>query len=493
VRAEWEVEKEKGGGWRIIVTAIPYQVQKSRLIEKMADLLQAKKLPALADIRDESAEDLRLVLEPKSRRIDPAMVMESLFRLTDLETKVPLNLNVLDSTGAPGVMSLKDALLEWIDHRIVVLRRRSQHRLDRIEHRLDVLGGYLVVYLNLDEVIAIIREEDHPKPRLMERFELNENQANAILDMRLRSLRRLEEMEIRQEVNNLKAEQDKLTALLADEEAQRNAISEDVKELKLTFAKTDTRKTRLDTLPVIDGDPLEILVEKEPVTIVCSAKGWIRAIKGHLAPDAEVKFKEGDGPAFMIHAETTDRIVIAADNGRFYTLNVDRLPGGRGFGEPVSLMVELGPETNIINIFPARPGRIFVASDTGHGFVADLDSVTAQTRNGKQVMTLTGGAKTLVAHLVDGDMIATVGTNRKMLVFELAELPEMGRGRGVILQRFREGSLADARTFSREEGLSWAQSGGRVRTEKDVSPWQGKRGAAGRVAPTGFPRPARFT
>ena len=493
VRAEWEVEKEKGGGWRIIVTAIPYQVQKSRLIEKMADLLQAKKLPVLADIRDESAEDLRLVLEPKSRRIDPAMVMESLFRLTDLETKVPLNLNVLDSTGAPGVMSLKDALLEWIDHRIVVLRRRSQHRLDRIEHRLDVLGGYLVVYLNLDEVIAIIREEDHPKPRLMERFELNENQANAILDMRLRSLRRLEEMEIRQEVDNLKAEQDKLTSLLADEEAQRNAISEDVKELKLTFAKTDTRKTRLDTLPVIDGDPLEILVEKEPVTIVCSAKGWIRAIKGHLAPDAEVKFREGDGPAFMIHAETTDRIVMAADNGRFYTLNVDRLPGGRGFGEPVSLMVELGPETNIINIFPARPGRIFVASDTGHGFVADLDSVTAQTRNGKQVMTLTGGAKTLVAHLVDGDMIATVGTNRKMLVFELAELPEMGRGRGVILQRFREGSLADARTFSREEGLSWAQSGGRVRTEKDVSPWQGKRGAAGRVAPTGFPRPARFT
>jgi topoisomerase-4 subunit A len=493
VRAEWEVEKEKGGGWRIIVTAIPYQVQKSRLIEKMADLLQAKKLPVLADIRDESAEDLRLVLEPKSRRIDPAMVMESLFRLTDLETKVPLNLNVLDSTGAPGVMSLKDALLEWIDNRIVVLRRRSQHRLDRIEHRLDVLGGYLVVYLNLDEVIAIIREEDHPKPRLMERFELNENQANAILDMRLRSLRRLEEMEIRQEVDNLKAEQEKLTSLLADEEAQRNAISEDVKELKLTFAKTDTRKTRLDTLPVIDGDPLEILVEKEPVTIVCSAKGWIRAIKGHLAPDAEVKFKEGDGPAFMIHAETTDRIVMAADNGRFYTLNVDRLPGGRGFGEPVSLMVELGPETNIINIFPARPGRIFVASDTGHGFVADLDSVTAQTRNGKQVMTLTGGAKTLVAHLVDGDMIATVGTNRKMLVFELAELPEMARGRGVILQRFREGSLADARTFSREEGLSWAQSGGRVRTEKDVSPWQGKRGAAGRVAPTGFPRPARFT
>jgi topoisomerase-4 subunit A len=493
VRAEWEVEKEKGGGWRIIVTAIPYQVQKSRLIEKMADLLQAKKLPVLADIRDESAEDLRLVLEPKSRRIDPAMVMESLFRLTDLETKVPLNLNVLDSTGAPGVMSLKDALLEWIDNRIVVLRRRSQHRLDRIEHRLDVLGGYLVVYLNLDEVIAIIREEDHPTPRLMERFELNENQANAILDMRLRSLRRLEEMEIRQEVDNLKAEQEKLTSLLADEEAQRNAISEDVKELKLTFAKTDTRKTRLDTLPVIDGDPLEILVEKEPVTIVCSAKGWIRAIKGHLAPDAEVKFKEGDGPAFMIHAETTDRIVMAADNGRFYTLNVDRLPGGRGFGEPVSLMVELGPETNIINIFPARPGRIFVASDTGHGFVADLDSVTAQTRNGKQVMTLTGGAKTLVAHLVDGDMIATVGTNRKMLVFELAELPEMARGRGVILQRFREGSLADARTFSREEGLSWAQSGGRVRTEKDVSPWQGKRGAAGRVAPTGFPRPARFT
>jgi len=493
VRAEWDVEKEKGGGWRIIITAIPYQVQKSRLIEKMADLLQAKKLPVLADIRDESAEDLRLVLEPKSRRLDPAMVMESLFRMTDLETKVPLNLNVLDSKGTPGVMSLRDALLEWIDHRLVVLRRRSQHRLDRNGHRLDVLGGYLVVYLNLDEVIAIIREEDHPKPRLMERFGLNENQANAILDMRLRSLRRLEEMEIREERDRLNAEQETLTALLADEDAQRHSVAEDIRGLKAAFAKTDTRKTRLDTLPVIEGDPLEILVEKEAVTVVCSAKGWIRAIKGHLAADAEVKFKEGDGPAFMVHAETTDRIVVAADNGRFYTLNVDRLPGGRGFGEPVSLMVELGPDTSIINILPARAGQLLVASDTGHGFITDIESVTAQTRNGRQVMTLTGDARALVARRVDGDMVATVGTNRKMLVFPLAELPEMGRGRGVILQRFREGSLADARTFSGEEGLSWIQSGGRIRTEKDTATWLGKRGGAGRVAPTGFPRPARFT
>ncbi|XDZ64753.1 DNA topoisomerase IV subunit A [Alphaproteobacteria bacterium LSUCC0684] len=493
VRAEWMVEKEKGGGWRIVITAIPYQVQKSRLIEKMADLLQSKKLPVLADIRDESAEDLRLVLEPKSRRLEPAMVMESLFRMTDLETRVPLNLNVLDSSGTPGVLSLKDALLEWIDHRLVVLRRRSRHRLERIGHRLDVLGGYLVVYLNLDEVIAIIREEDQPKPRLMERFGLNENQANAILDMRLRSLRRLEEMEIREERDRLTAEQENLNALLGDEAAQRNAISDDIKALRTSFARTDARKTRLDTLPEITGDPLEILVEKEPVTIVCSAKGWIRAIKGHLAADAEVKFKEGDGPAFMVHAETTDRIVLAADNGRFYTLNVDRLPGGRGFGEPVSLMVELGPDTSIINIFPARAGRILVASDEGHGFVADLESVTAQTRNGKQVMTLGDGTRTLVARLVEGDMVATVGTNRKMLVFPLAELPEMGRGRGVILQRFREGSLADAKTFLRDEGLSWVQSGGRIRSEKDTSPWMGKRGSAGRLAPTGFPRPARFT
>ena len=493
VRADWMVEKEKGGGWKIIVTAIPYQVQKSRLIEKMAEMLNAKKLPVLGDIRDESAEDLRIVLEPKSRRLDPEMVMESLFHLTDLETKVPLNLNVLAADGTPGVMSLKDALLAWIDHRLVVLQRRSRHRLGKIEHRLDVLDGYLVVYLNLDEVIAIIREEDEPKKELMSRFSLNENQANAILDMRLRSLRRLEEMEIRTERDKLVAEKNDLTALLASEDAQRKAISDDVKAIKSAFSRTDQRRTRLDVLPQIEGDPMDMLVEKEPITIVCSEKGWIRAIKGHIDLESEVKFKEGDGPQHMLHAETTDKLLIIADNGRFYTLSCDKLPGGRGFGEPVTLMVELGSETSIITMMLAKSGKVLLAADTGHGFITDIESNIAQTRNGKQVMTLAGDTKVMVATPAQGDMVAVVGANRKMLVFPISELPEMNRGRGVTLQRYKDGNLADACVFTREEGLSWKQSGGRTRTEKDTDPWLGKRAGAGRMVPTGFPRPARFT
>ena len=493
VRADWMVEKEKGGGWSIIVTAIPYQVQKSRLIEKMAELLNAKKLPMLADIRDESAEDLRLVLEPKSRRLDPEMMMESLFHLTDLETKVPLNLNVLAADGTPGVLSLKDALLAWIDHRLVVLQRRSRHRLDKIAHRLDVLEGYLTVFLNLDEVIAIIRDDDNPKSRLMERFRLNETQANAILDMRLRSLRKLEEMEIRGERDNLAKERDELKALLDSDDAQRKSIADDVKAIKSAFSRTDQRRTRLDALPDIAGDPMEMMVEKEPITIICSEKGWIRAAKGHLAEDADVKFKEGDGPQFRLHAETTDKILLIVDNGRIFTLSCDKLPGGRGFGEPVSLMVELGSDTSILNIVLAKPGKLFLAADTGHGFITDIESNIAQTRNGKQVMSLNNGAKVLVARPVAGDHLAVVGTNRKMLVFKLDELPEMNRGRGVTLQRYKDGSLADAKAFFIEEGLSWQQSGGRTRTERELGPWMGKRAAAGRLVPTGFPRPARFT
>ena len=493
VRADWTVEKEKGGAWKIIVTAIPYQVQKSRLVEKMAEMLNDKKLPVLADIRDESAEDLRLVLEPKSRRIDPVLMMESLFKLTDLESRVSLNLNVLDASGKPGVLSLKSALLEWIDHRLVVLQRRSRYRLGKIASRLEVLEGYLVVYLNLDEVIAIIREEDNPKTRLMERFGLNENQANAILDMRLRSLRKLEEMEIRGEREKLEEEKTGLSSLLADEDQQRRSVARDVKSLKTDFARIDQRRTRLDSVPEVEGDPMDMLVEKEPITVICSEKGWIRAAKGHLASDAEVKFKEGDGPAFMVHAETTDRILVAADNGRFYTLSADKLPGGRGFGEPVSLMVELGADTTIINLFPARGGEILIVADTGHGFITATDQVMAQTRNGKQVLTLPKGVKAAVARPAIGDMVAVVGSNRKLLVFPRDDLPVMGRGRGVMLQRYRDGTLGDARCFNRADGLSWVQSGGRNRTEPDTTPWQGKRGSAGRVAPTGFPRPARFT
>ena len=472
VRADWMVEKEKGGGWSIIVTAIPYQVQKSRLIEKMAELLNAKKLPMLADIRDESAEDLRLVLEPKSRRLDPEMVMENLFHLTDLETKVPLNLNVLGADGTPGVLSLKDALLAWIDHRLVVLQRRSRHRLDKIAHRLDVLEGYLTVFLNLDEVIAIIRDDDNPKSRLMEQFRLNETQANAILDMRFGHCGSWKKWKSVVSVIAL-PERDELNALLDSDDTQRKSIADDVKAIKSAFSRTDQRRTRLDVLPDIAGDPMEMLVEKEPITIICSEKGWIRAAKGHLAEDAEVKFKEGDGPQFRFHAETTDKILLIADNGRIFTLSCDKLPGGRGFGEPVSLMVELGSDTSILNIVPAKPGKLFLAADTGHGFITDIESNIAQTRNGKQVMTLNNGAKALVARPISGDHMAVVGTNRKMLVFKLDELPEMYRGRGVTLQRYKDGNLADAKAFFIEEGLSWLQSGGRTRTERELGPWMG--------------------
>jgi topoisomerase-4 subunit A len=492
VRADWKVETEKGSGWRIIVTAIPYQIQKSRLIEKMAELLNAKKLPMLADIQDESTEDLRLVLEPKSRRLDPGMVMESLFVLTDLETRVPLNLNVLMADGTPGVLPLRDALLAWIDHRLVVLCRRSRHRLDKIAHRLDVLDGYLVVFLHLDEVIAIIREDDAPKDRLMARFGLNDTQANAILDMRLRSLRRLEEMEIRTERDRLTEEMQTLKALLASEEAQRKSISDDVEAIKSAFAHADERRTRLATLPVVDGDPMDMLVEKEPITVICSKNGWIRAVKTHLAPDADVKFKEGDGPDFMVYAETTDKLLLIADNGRFYTLACDRLPSGRGFGEPLTLMVELGSDTKLINMMLAGQGKILMASSSGHGFVADIEANIAQTRNGKQVMTLSDGAKAIAACPVRGEFVAVVGANRKMLVFPLAELPEMNRGRGVILQRYREGGSAHVCTFNREDGLSWVQSGERVRTERDTDQWLGKRASAGRLAPSGFKKFPRF-
>ena len=493
VRADWMVEKEKGGGWSIIVTAIPYQVQKSRLIEKMAELLNAKKLPMLADIRDESAEDLRLVLEPKSRRLDPEMVMENLFHLTDLETKVPLNLNVLGADGTPGVLSLKDALLAWIDHRLVVLQRRSRHRLDKIAHRLDVLEGYLTVFLNLDEVITIIRDDENPKSRLMERFRLNETQANAILDMRLRSLRKLEEMEIRGERDSLATERDELNALLDSDDTQRKSIADDVKAIKSAFSRTDQRRTRLDVLPDIAGDPMEMLVEKEPITIICSEKGWIRAMRGHQDLRSEFKYKEGDAADIVMHAETTEKILLFAENGRFYTLAADKLPRGRGFGEPVSLMVDLPADVSIVKLLRVVPGKVLVAASSGHGLVVDIDAAVAQTRSGKQILNVPGDARAVACCMVNGDMVASVGVNRKLLVFPLNEVPEMTRGKGVILQRFKDGGLADIAVFEAAKGLSWHAGGGRVRTETDLKTWLARRGGAGKLPPNGFPRPARFS
>ena len=493
VRARWSVEKEKGGSWQIAVSDIPYQVQKSRLIERMADMLQAKKLPFLADIRDESAEDLRIVLEPKSRRLEPDVVMESLFRLTDLETRVPLNLNVLDADGRPGVMNLREALNAWLAHRRVVLLRRSHFRLGKIEARLEVLEGYLVVYLNLDEVIAIIREADHPRDRLMDRFALTETQANAILDMRLRALRRLEEIALKTERDALIEEQEGLTTLVGDESLQWSKITREIREMKDIFQKSDPRRTDCGEAPEIDIDAAEILIEREPITVICSQKGWIRAMKGHQDTDTEFKYKEGDGPAFVMHAETTDKILLFAENGRFYTLAADKLPRGRGFGEPVSLMVDLPADVDIVRLLRADGSRLLVAASTGHGLIVPVEAALAQTRSGKQVLNIGGTGRAVACCIVNGDMVATVGVNRKLLAFAIDEVPEMTRGKGVILQRFKDGGLADVTVYDSAVGLSWKAGGGRTRTESDMTPWTGKRAGAGKLPPTGFPRPAQFT
>ena len=492
LRARWEVEKLKGGGWQIVVSEIPYQIQKSRLIEKMAEMLQARKLPVLADIRDESAEDIRIVLEPKSRRLAPEALMESLFKLTELESRISLNLNVLDSSGRPSVLSLKDALKEWLAHRREVLVRRSRHRLGKIQRRLEILDGYLIVFLNLDEVIAIIRESDHPRDDLMARFSLTEVQANAILDMRLRSLRRLEEDGLRTERDSLRSEQESLNSLLGDAAQQWQTVSGQIKQMRTDFVKTDRRRTTLADAPTVDFDVTEMLIEKEPITVICSEKGWVRAMKGHLDLKSEFKFKDGDGPCFCLHAETTDKLLIFAENGRFYTLGCDKLPKGRGFGEPLSLMLDIPADVALVNILKAVSGKLLVASDKGHGLVVDMDSAMAQTRGGKQVLNLPSGARAVACCPADGDHVAVVGQNRRLLVFPLNEVPEMSRGKGVILQRYKDGLLADVKVFTLDAGLSW-QMGERTRTETDLLAWQGRRGSAGRMPPTGFPRPARFT
>ncbi len=493
VRAKWGVETEKGGSWHIVVTEIPYQVQKSRLIERLAEMLQAKRLPVLADIRDESAEDIRIVLEPKSRRLEPAVVMESLFKLSDLEVRVPLNLNVLDADGRPVVMDLRMALNAWLNHRRVVLQRRSKHHLARIKARLEILEGYLMVFLNIDEVIATVREADRPSDELMKQFGLTENQANAVLNMRLRSLRRLEEIALRRERDELVSEQNDLNRLLLDEANQWSKISNQIKEMKNIFSAIDERRTQISEAPSIDFDPNEILVEREPITVICSANGWIRAMRGHHDLASEFKFKEGDSSGHVLHAETTDKILLFADNGRFYTLSGDKLPRGRGFGEPVSLMVDLPADSAIVKLVRAGKGKLLIAASTGHGLVVDMQSALAQTRNGKQVLNLSDTSRAVACCTVEGDLVASVGVNRKLIIFNLDEVPEMGRGKGVILQRFKDGGLADVTVFDKTKGLSWRAGAGRIRTEPDVSAWLARRGGSGKLPPNGFPRPAKFT
>ena len=496
VRARWEKEESKGGGWQIVVTEIPYQVAKSKLIEKIAELLQEKKLPFLDDIQDESAEDVRVVLVPKSRNVDPEHLMEQLFRQTDLETRFGLNMNVLDANQVPRVMSLAEVLRAYLDHRREVLQKRSKFRLAEIDRRLEILEGYLKAYLNIDAVIRIIRTEDDPKAVMMKKWDLSDLQADAILNMRLRALRRLEEIEIKTEHKNLTAEKRDLIALLKDEGKQWSKISDEIGELKKVYGpKTELgrRRTEVADAPSAVIIPLEAMVEREPVTVICSQKGWIRAMKGHVEDNAEIKFKEGDRDKFQIKCETTDKLLVFGTNGKFYTLGADKLPGGRGHGEPIRLMIELGENQDIVQVMIHKPGqKLLVASADGRGFVVNSDEVIAQTRSGRQVLTLPDNVEAQVCTPAEGNMIACIGENRKMLLFPIDQVPEMTRGRGVMLQKYKDGGLSDAKVYEKKEGLSW-RLGDKTRTETNLRDWIGERAQAGRLPPQGFPRGNKFT
>lgn len=499
LRARWEKEDLKQGQYQIIITEIPYQVQKQKLVEKIADLLNAKKLPMLDDVRDESAEDMRLVLVPKSRNVEPDLLMEALFRNTDLETRVSLNMNVLDQGVRPKVMNIKEVLQAFLMHRQDVLVRRSRHRLDKVNHRLEVLEGYRICFLNLDEVIRIIREEDHPKQDLMTAFGLTEVQAEAILNMRLRSLRKLEEMEIVRELEELSKEKKSLEALLKSEVKQWAQIKKQIGEMRAKFGadhELGKRRTEIAKAPkMIDLEELEeAMIEKEPITVICSEKGWVRAMKGHSVNPKDVKYKDGDREGFIIPCQTTDKILVFGTNGRFYTLGCDKLPAGRGYGEPVRLMIDLPNDSDIVEMKIYDPEeRFIIASDKGYGFIVKQSDVYAQTKSGKQALNLSGGAEAAVCKkLLDSDdHVAVIGQNRKILVFEISELPEMSRGKGVILQRYKDGGLSDLKPFNKEEGLKYKYGTGETSVE-DLTPWRGKRAGAGRLPPNGFPKNNKF-
>jgi topoisomerase-4 subunit A len=502
LRARWHKEDEGRGTWIAVVDQIPYGVAKGKLIEQIAGLIADKKLPILADVRDESDEVLRIVLEPRARTVDPDVLMDSLFRLTDLENRFPLNMNVLGADRTPRVMGLKDLLLAWLHHQIEVLVRRSQHRIDQIDSRLELLDGYIIAYLNLDRVIEIIRTEDEPKPVMMAEFGLTDRQAEAILNMRLRSLRRLEEMELKRERDDLARERDELQKLVESPARQRTRLKRDLADLRKRYTPDQgigARRTGLEQAGPAREIPLEAMIEREPITVIMSLRGWIRAMKGHvdLSSTETLKFKEGDGPAYAFHAQTTDKLLLAGSDGRFFTLGADRLPGGRGFGEPVRLTIDLPNETGIVALLPAKlESRLLLAASDGRGFIAPVAEIIAETRKGKQVVNLKDKATLKVVRPIPpgADSVAVIGDNRKLVIFSLAELPEMTRGQGVALQRYKDGGLSDATTLVLAEGLSWAMGGdtGRTRTESDLLPWRAARGAAGRMPPNGFPRDNRF-
>ncbi len=524
LRATWEVEQLPRGVWQIVVREIPYQVQKSKLIERIAELIQTRKVPILADVRDESADDVRIILEPRSRNVDPEVLMGLMYRNCDLEVRFSMNMNVLIDGRTPKVCSLREVLRAFLDHRRAVLRRRALYRLGRIDQRIEVLEGLLVAFLNLDRVIDIIRYDDAPRDALMrEGWEkpyvratseadyipppprrdghdsdgLTETQAEAILNMRLRALRRLEEMALRKEYDALLKERAGIEDLLASDRLQWKRVAAELAEVRSRFgAETPggARRTLLAEARTVEDVPIEAMIDREPVTVVCSRMGWIRAMKGHLAPDAALRFRDGDELSHLIHAETTDRLLLFGANGRFYTLSAASLPGGRGMGEPVRLIVDLPNEAAIVALFVHRPGsRLLVASSAGDGFVVPADEVVAQTRSGKQVLNLRDGAVARVCRPVTGDHVAVVGENRKVLLFGLDELPEMTRGKGVRLQKYKDGGLSDATTFAAASGLTWKDPAGRTRTETELAEWLGRRAGAGRMAPRGFPRDNRFT
>jgi len=494
------IERLGGGQWQLVITEIPYQVQKGKLIEQIAQAIADKKLPILEDVRDESDESIRIVLVPRSRNVDPELLKESIFKLTDMETRFGLNMNVLDATRTPLVMGLKELLQNWTASQIEILQRRTQHRLDQIAKRLELVEGYIIAFLNLDRVIEIIRTEDEPKAVMMAEFNLTDRQAEAILNMRLRSLRKLEEMQLRTEKDELLAEQDELQKLLESPARQRTRLKKDLRTLRKDYAEDTAlgaRRTRIEEAAPAVEFSMDAMIEKEPITVILSQKGWIRAAKGHVDLAQEFKYKEGDALAFILHAQTTDKLLIAGSDGRFYTLGCDKLPGARGFGEPVRSMIDLPAETSIAMMLVHKPkGRLLLASSIGKGFIAETAELLAETKKGKQVVNLKGDARLQVIREVpEGhDHVAAVGENRKLIVFNLEEMPIMARGQGVMLQRYRDGGLSDAMTFVLADGLSWQMggSGERTRTETDIWQWKVARGAAGRLPPQGFPKSNRF-
>ena len=498
LRARWEKEEGGRGTYQIVVTEVPYQVPKAKLVERIAELINDKKLPLLGDVRDEFAETVRLVLEPKSRSVDPVLLMESMFRLTELEVRFSLNMNVLSAGQVPGVLSLRDVLKRWLEHRQVVLLRRSKFRLEKIEHRLEVLDGYLIAYLNIDEVIRIVRFEDDPKAKLIKRFKLSEVQADAVLNLRLRSLSKLEEVEIRAEHDKLNKERRGLKSLLKHEDEQWERITDEIKATRETYAKKTElgrRRSSFADAPSIEIDLEQAMIEKEPITVILSEKGWIRAMRGHLEDISKLEFKQGDALKRAVKASTTDRLLLLASNGKVFTLAADQLPGGRGHGEPVRLMVELEENHDFVEIWVHEPGRkLLVAATSGHGFIAPEDEMVAMTRKGKQVLNVDPPAEACSVVPVEGDQVATIGENRKMLIFPLEEVNEMTRGKGVILQRYKDGSLSDLRVFKKSDGLSWLDPAGRTftLTMAELRDWLGQRAQSGRLAPKGFPRSNKF-